>query len=212
MPDVPGARLAACSLAAPLPARRARAACSALAQRNMLGLRRCGLDGGCGMTGAFREGAPVSCPPRRQDRSPRRWPYVNAQSFGPYDSTVPTARTHTRVVLAEWGLAHVSPAAELVLSELVTNALQATWRLGMHTPVSVRLLADHSWLVVEVWDGVQAAPVLREPDTANELDGDEADGHGNGLMIVATMCHRWGFFRRPEGGKVVYAIFALQEP
>ena len=174
----------------------------------MLGLWRCGLDGGCGMTGSARDGAPAFAPPRRQDRSPRRWLHENAQSFGPYDSTVPTARTHTRVVLAEWGLAHVSMAAELVLSELVTNALQATWRLGMHTPVSVRLRADRSWLVVEVWDAVQAAPVLREPDIAGELD-DEADGHGNGLVIVATMCHRWGFSRRPEGGKIVYAIFAL---
>lgn len=211
MPDVPGARLAACSLAASLPARRARAACVALAQRNMLGLWRRGLDGGCGMTGSARDGAPVSAPPLRQHRAPRRWLYENAQSFGPYDSTVPTARAHTRVVLAEWDLTHVSTAVELVLSELVTNALQATWRLKMHTPVTVRLLADRSWLVVEVWDGVQAAPVLREPDIADELDGDESDGHGNGLVIVTTMCHRWGFFRRPEGGKVVYAIFAIQE-
>ncbi|HEV2373657.1 MAG TPA: ATP-binding protein, partial [Streptosporangiaceae bacterium] len=119
------------------------------------------------------------------------------------------ARMHTRVVLAEWGLAHVSRVAELVLSELLTNALQATWRFGMDTPVGVHLLADPSWLVVEVWDGVQAAPELREPDIASELDGDESDGHGNGLLIVATMCHRWGFFRCPEGGKVVYALFAL---
>ncbi len=173
----------------------------------MPGLWRCGLDGGRSMTGSARDRARVSCPPRREYRPPKRWPHENNQSFGPYDSTVPTARSHTRVVLAEWGLAHVAMEAELVLSELVTNALQATWRLGMHTPVSVHLLADRSWLVMEVWDGVEAAPVLREPDIASELDG-----HGNGLVIVATMCHRWGFFRRPEGGKVVYAIFALQDP
>jgi hypothetical protein len=91
----------------------------------------------------------------------------------------------------------------------VTNALQATWRFGLDTPVTVRLLADPSSLVVEVWDGVQAAPELRESDIAIDLDDDESDGHGNGLVIVATMCHRWGFFWRPEGGKVVYAIFAL---
>lgn len=215
MPDVPGARLAACSLAASLPARRTGAASVALAQRNMLGLRRRGLDGGCGMTGSAWDGACVSCLPRRHERSPGGWPYQTVLVFGPYDSTVPTARTRTRVVLAEWGLAHVSTVAELVLSELLTNALQATWRFGMHTPVSVRLLADRSWLVVEVWDGVQTAPVLREPDIASELDYvgeldyDQSDGHGNGLLIVATMSHRWGFFRRPEGGKVVYAIFAL---
>jgi anti-sigma regulatory factor (Ser/Thr protein kinase) len=130
------------------------------------------------------------------------------QTFGPYDSTVPTARARTRVVLGEWGLAHTAKAAELVLSELLTNALQATWRFGMDTPVTVRLLADPSWLVVEVWDSVNALPEMRPPDIASELDG-ESDGHGNGLLIVATMCHRWGFIRRPGGGKAVYAIFAL---
>lgn len=161
------------------------------------------------MTGSAQDGARIACPPRRQASPPRRWSHENAQSFGPYDSTVPTARAHTRVVLAEWGLAHMATATELVLSELVTNALQATWRFGLDTPVTVRLLADRSWLVVEIWDGVQAAPEPREANIASALDDDESDGHGNGLVIVATMCHRWGFFRRPEGGKVVYAIFAL---
>ena len=103
----------------------------------------------------------------------------------------------------------MATAVELVLSELVTNALQATWHFGFDTPVTVRLLADRSWLVMEIWDGVQAAPEPREAHIAIDLDDDESDGHGNGLVIVATMCHRWGFFRRPEGGKVVYAIFAV---
>ena len=161
------------------------------------------------MTGSAWDGARLAAPARRQDASPRRWPYENAQTFGPYDSTVPTARAHTGVVLAEWGLVHMVTEAELVLSELVTNALQATWRFGLHTPVTVRLLADRSWLVMEVWDGVQAAPEPREPDLAIDLDDDESDGHGNGLVIVETMCHRWGFFRRPDGGMVVYAIFAM---
>jgi anti-sigma regulatory factor (Ser/Thr protein kinase) len=161
------------------------------------------------MTGSARDGARLASRPRRQDPKSRRWLHENAQAFGPYDSTVPTARTHTRVVLAEWGMAHMATVVELVLSELVTNALQATWRFGLDAPVTVRMLADRSWLVLEVWDGVQAAPELRESDVSIDLDDDESDGHGNGLVIVATMCHRWGFARRPEGGKVVYAIFHL---
>lgn len=143
------------------------------------------------------------------DITPGSWPYESVQSFGPYDSTVPTARTRTRAVLAEWGLREVTTrAAELVLSELLTNALQATWRFGLHTPVSVRLVADTSWLIVEVWDSVQAAPELRAPDIAQELADEGSDGHGSGLLIVETTCHRWGYFRRP-GGKAVFAIFAL---
>jgi anti-sigma regulatory factor (Ser/Thr protein kinase) len=149
------------------------------------------------------------CPPTQPDLTSRRWPYESMQSFGPYDSTVPTARARTKAVLAEWGLSGVAKAAELVLSELLTNALQATWRFRLDTPVGVRLLADSSWLVVEVWDCAQAAPELRAPDLARELEDDELDGHGNGLVIVATTCHRWGYFRRPDGGKVVFAVFAL---
>src|SRR2546429_521450 len=141
------------------------------------------------MTGPARDGARIARPPRRQDPPPRRWPHENAQSFGPYDSTLPTARAHTKVVLAEWGLAHITNAAELVLSELVTNALQATWHFGLDTPVTVRLLADPSWLVVEIWDGVQAAPELRESALAIDLDADESDGHGNGLGTWAPMCN-----------------------
>jgi anti-sigma regulatory factor (Ser/Thr protein kinase) len=106
-------------------------------------------------------------------------------------------------------MAAMAASVELVLSELVTNALQATWRSRMDTPVGVRLLADSSWLVVEVWDGVYEVPLLQEPDLDYVLGSDEeSDGHGNGLLIVATECHQWGYFHCPEGGKIVFAIFA----
>jgi anti-sigma regulatory factor (Ser/Thr protein kinase) len=153
--------------------------------------------------------ADTGCLPAQPGVTSGRWPYESVQSFGPYDSTVPTARARTRAVLAEWGLADVADAAELVLSELLTNALQATWRFRLHTPLGVRLVADSSWLVVEVWDCVQAAPEPQEHDINQELAADESDGHGNGLLIVATTCHHWGYFRRPDGGKVVFAVFAL---
>jgi hypothetical protein len=122
--------------------------------------------------------ADTRCLPAQPDVMSERWPHESVQSFGPYDSTVPTARARTRAVLTEWGLLDVAKAAELVLSELLTNALQATWRFRLQTPVGVRLVADSSWLVVEVWDCVQAVPVLRVPDIAQELTDDESDGHG----------------------------------
>jgi anti-sigma regulatory factor (Ser/Thr protein kinase) len=173
----------------------------------MLGLLRRGLYGGRGMTG--RAGRYTAEPGDRDEALPRQWPYESAQDFGPYDSTVPTARSYARAVLAGWGLTDMAPVAELVLSELVTNALQATWHFQVDTPVGVRLLADSSRLVVEVWDSVRAAPVAREPDIAGELDsGDDSDGHGNGLVIIEAVSRQWGYVRCDEGGKIVYAILA----
>ncbi|SRR5579859_6365497 len=161
------------------------------------------------MTRPTREAWRTCSPPGPPGTLPRQWPRQSAQSYGPYDSTVPTVRSHARVVLAEWGMTDMVYSGVLVLSELVTNALRATWRFRMDTPVGVRLLADSCWLVVEVWDGVHEVPQMQELDLDCEFDGgDDSDGHGNGLMIVATECHRWGYFHCPEGGKIVYAIFA----
>jgi anti-sigma regulatory factor (Ser/Thr protein kinase) len=161
------------------------------------------------MTRPAREAWRTCDPPGPPGSLPRHWPHESAQSFGPYDSTAPTVRLYARVVLAEWGMADLAPTAELVLSELVTNALQITWQLRLDTPVGVRLLADSCWLVLEVWDGAHEVPRMQAPDLAAEFDGgDESDGHGNGLMIVATMCHQWGHLHCPEGGKIVYAILA----
>jgi len=145
-------------------------------------------------------------PPSPPGSVPRYWPHESAQSFGPYDSTVPTVRSYARVVLAGWDLKDLADEAELVLSELVTNALQATWRWRRDSPVGVRLRADSSWLVIEVWDEVDGIPQIRELDLDAEFDGsDVLDGHGNGLAIVETVCHQWGYFNCPGGGKIVYA-------
>jgi anti-sigma regulatory factor (Ser/Thr protein kinase) len=123
---------------------------------------------------------------------------------------VPTARARTRVVLREWGLAAVTASAEVVVSELVTNAVQATQRSGVHTPVGLRLLGDAGWLVAEVWDCVQSPPELKPPDITREFgSGNDLDGHGNGLVVVAALSHQWGYFGRPDGGKVVFAIFTV---
>ena len=104
----------------------------------------------------------------------------------------------------------MAPAAEVVVSELVTNAVRAQKRRRIPTPVGVRLLADPVWLAVEVWDCVQAAPQIQQPDIARELNsGGDSDGHGNGLVVVAAFSNQWGYFWRPDGGKVVFALFAL---
>jgi hypothetical protein len=132
----------------------------------------------------------------------RRWQRENRLTFGPYPDTVPTARTHTKVVLGEWGLTgELAGDVLTVLSELVSNALQATWQWGLHAPVDVRLAADNEWLIVEVRDCVQnAAPDLRHIPESER---------GRGLVVIDHLSYRWGYFHPPDGDKAVFALFRL---
>ncbi|MFE1825405.1 SpoIIE family protein phosphatase [Streptomyces yangpuensis] len=98
--------------------------------------------------------------------------------------------------LAEWGLDELSFAAELMLSELVTNAV----RYGSE-PIQVRLIHDHDRaLICEVSDGSSTAPHLRRAATTDE--------GGRGLFLVAQLSQAWGA-RYTTRGKVIWAECAL---
>ncbi|WP_370124531.1 SpoIIE family protein phosphatase [Streptacidiphilus sp. MAP12-33] len=92
--------------------------------------------------------------------------------------------------LAEWGLEEISFNTELILSELITNAI----RYGV-PPVRVRLLRDTT-LVCEVSDGSSTAPHLRWAATTDE--------GGRGIFLVARLAHRWGT-RYTASGKVIWS-------
>ncbi|MEU8774252.1 SpoIIE family protein phosphatase [Streptomyces sp. NPDC048606] len=92
--------------------------------------------------------------------------------------------------LDAWGLSELGFATELILSELITNAL----RHGS-APVRVRLLYDHH-LTCEVWDGSSIAPHLRYAATTDE--------GGRGLFLVAQLSEHWGTRYTPYG-KVIWA-------
>ncbi|WP_405422216.1 SpoIIE family protein phosphatase [Streptomyces erythrochromogenes] len=96
--------------------------------------------------------------------------------------------------LVEWGLADIAFAAELILSELVTNAI----RYGS-APVRVRLLRDRS-LICEVSDSSSTSPHLRYAATTDE--------GGRGLFLVAQYAERWGT-RYTDRGKVIWAELPL---
>ncbi|MCX5374947.1 SpoIIE family protein phosphatase [Streptomyces sp. NBC_00091] len=92
--------------------------------------------------------------------------------------------------LEAWGLEAASFTAELILSELVTNAI----RYGT-APVRVRLLHDRN-LICEVSDGSSTSPHLRYAATTDE--------GGRGLFLVAQYAERWGT-RYTQRGKVIWA-------
>jgi anti-sigma regulatory factor (Ser/Thr protein kinase) len=92
--------------------------------------------------------------------------------------------------LERWGLDEETFATELILSELVTNAI----RYGA-APVHVRLLLDRT-LICEVSDASSTSPHLRHAATTDE--------GGRGLFLVAQLAERWGTRYLPAG-KVIWA-------
>ncbi|MFJ2563955.1 SpoIIE family protein phosphatase [Streptomyces sp. NPDC094154] len=91
--------------------------------------------------------------------------------------------------LKDWGLEDASFTTELVLSELVTNAI----RYGSD-PIHVRLLRDRK-LICEVSDGSSTSPHLRYAATTDE--------GGRGLFLIARYAERWGTRYTPTG-KVIW--------
>ncbi|MCF3962158.1 SpoIIE family protein phosphatase [Streptomyces fuscigenes] len=92
--------------------------------------------------------------------------------------------------LAQWGLGSAGFTTELILSEMVTNAIR--YATG---PISVRLLLDQR-LICEVWDGSGTAPHLGHATPTDE--------GGRGLFLVAQLSERWGT-RYTENGKIIWS-------
>jgi anti-sigma regulatory factor (Ser/Thr protein kinase) len=114
------------------------------------------------------------------------------------------ARLHTQQLLWEWGLARLADTAEVVVSELVTNAVQATVRRQLETPIALRLSSNGKQVLIEVWDADPTPP--RPPQLgANGLPLADAES-GRGLFLVAGLSERWSCYRvRDAGGKVIWA-------
>ncbi|MGH3283823.1 MAG: ATP-binding protein [Streptosporangiaceae bacterium] len=127
-----------------------------------------------------------------------RWPLRSFLELGALPSAVPCARLHTRQLLWEWGLTALSQNAELLVSEIVTNAVQVTQADARAAPVRLWLLADRARLLMLVWDASPLPPVRVSPD-------DDAE-NGRGLLLVDTLSTRWDHFGHHSGGKVVWAL------
>lgn len=124
-------------------------------------------------------------------------------------AALPTAvgcsRLFVKYTLDAWQLGHLIESAELLVSELVTNAVKAT---GITEPnprwielddlklIAVRLRRSETSLFIEVWDSEPTPPVMPE----QSLDSES----GRGLFLVASMSHRWHYYHPKAGGKVVW--------
>jgi anti-sigma regulatory factor (Ser/Thr protein kinase) len=132
------------------------------------------------------------------------WPLISKLELGPLATAVGCGRDHARLVLCEWGLGHLVDDVVLLVSELLTNALKASWALRTPTPIVLRLLANDHQLIIEAWDS-----------WVEGFDLDRRDGdveHGRGLSVVAALSRRWGVGRVSEHYKLVWCELVSEQP
>jgi anti-sigma regulatory factor (Ser/Thr protein kinase) len=136
------------------------------------------------------------------------WTRLSALAIAALPTATPCARLHARNLMHEWGLHDLVDTIELVVSELVTNAVQASVDHDGHPRftdehglacIRLRLSTDRHAALVEVWDENFRLPEPARPD----LD----DESGRGLMLVDALAARWGWDLPASGrGKIVWAL------
>jgi anti-sigma regulatory factor (Ser/Thr protein kinase) len=138
-----------------------------------------------------------------QAAGPAAWPLQTYLELAAYPTAAACARGHVRSVALEWGLADLADTAEILASELVTNALQASRRLRTPQVPVVRLwvAGDGVSLVIYVGDGSHERPARQEAEP-----GDES---GRGLMIVDALGASWGSYETHDG-KIVWVQISVQ--
>ncbi|MFJ1745249.1 ATP-binding protein [Streptomyces sp. NPDC088116] len=117
-------------------------------------------------------------------------------------SSVPRARAVLRAAIDDWGVGQdVAESGELVLSELVTNALRVPVPADRQVSVRIARSAESGVLRLEVGDAGAGTPGVRVPR-------DDETG-GRGLLLVEALAERWGVEARAGGvGKIVWAELA----
>ncbi|GAA2904317.1 SpoIIE family protein phosphatase [Streptomyces violaceus] len=120
--------------------------------------------------------------------------HVADWDVGPDPAQVPGARKFAVDQVDAWGLEEAAFVTELVVSELVTNAI----RYG-EPPIRLRLIRDTS-LICEVSDASSTAPHLRRARAFDE--------GGRGLLLVAQLTQGWGT-RHTTSGKTIWCAQAL---
>jgi two-component sensor histidine kinase len=110
---------------------------------------------------------------------------------------VATARKLAVEQVEEWGLGEAACITELLVSELITNAIRHA-----APPIQLRLIYDRT-LICEVSDSSNTAPHLRRARAMDE--------GGRGLLLVAQLADRWGTRQTPTG-KIIWAEQVVPAP
>jgi hypothetical protein len=129
--------------------------------------------------------------------------------------------------LLEWGQGGLADSVELVVSELMTNALRAAaptsrgWAgsqgilagpAGGLPSIGFRMASDQRQVLIEVWDGNPAPPLQGSGPVSQDSE------NGRGLLMVQQISRQWGYYYpaaepgdpglREQPVKVVWALVA----
>jgi len=122
------------------------------------------------------------------------WAHTTRLTLAARASAPRWARALMRDTLTSWGFGDYVETAELLASELVTNAVEAMSGKGTAVVV-VRVSADDR-VLLEVWDPDPRPPVLVHV-------GPDAES-GRGLVLIEGLAKDWGHYTDPCGGKIVW--------
>jgi anti-sigma regulatory factor (Ser/Thr protein kinase) len=117
--------------------------------------------------------------------------------------SVRIARFHVRAALDFHRLSEYADNAEIITSELVTNAIQ---HVADDPAETIGVILARVWhpvaVAVIVSDSSREGPIRREPSATSE--------RGRGLHILEALSAHWGWHPEP-GGKVIFAVIARKE-
>jgi hypothetical protein len=158
--------------------------------------------------------AEFALPPGQDRPGARDWPLSSHLELPARPESARSARLHTRNILRQWDLETLADTVELLVSELVTNAVRAaalvTPQPGEPQPgepgpgsgapqIRFWLTSDRAGVLIQVWDGDFSHPVCQD-------EGLEAEA-GRGLLLVETLSAQWGCCASDgQAGKVVWAL------
>jgi anti-sigma regulatory factor (Ser/Thr protein kinase) len=125
--------------------------------------------------------------------------HIHARSYPSAPESITSARRFVRTLCGGWRLSdHLVSAAELVTSELITNAYEAAHERDDVFELRVRY--SDGQVRIQVWDRSEEKPQEGSPT----LDATS----GRGLLIVSEFARRWGVTAGEDvrGGKWVWAV------
>jgi anti-sigma regulatory factor (Ser/Thr protein kinase) len=144
---------------------------------------------------------------------PSAWwetPAVTTRALSARPEEARTARRFVRELLTCWGLEALADDAEMIVDELVVNAVLHGTRAGLSrtssgaslTVLRLCMLRRAGEVMLAVVDPGNETPMPRQPDWAGES--------GRGLQIVGALSHVWGWSPIAGHGKAVWAV--LRDP
>ena len=144
---------------------------------------------------------------------PSAWwetPAVTSRALSARPEEARTARLFVRELLTCWGLEALADDAEMIIDELVVNAVLHGTRAGLIranpgaglTVLRLCMLRRGGEVMLAVIDPANEMPMPRQPDWGWES--------GRGLQIVAALSHVWGWSPIAGHGKAVWAV--LRDP